>query len=163
MPNFAGARQAEPVQASKRYTEAERTAAAQSPQDQGVKPAPAESAEAAQPASDGGPAPAAECSHDWKPSGVATEAPRCGKCGVPKPDWRPRGRPRTVAPAAAPVAASSPNGDACAALADYIKAHNVREARVNNQLTKYGVESVTELDATQAAAILKVFVGMEAK
>ena len=113
----------------------------------------------AEPAGAGG-----ECQHDWKHSGVANEAPRCGKCGIPKPDWKPRGRPRAIklTPDAAPAAPASEPAAAPATagaddLAAFIEAHKVPQARVNMALTKAGAERMDQLTPEQSAAILAQF------
>ena len=112
------------------------------------------------------------CEHEWINSGVATEAPRCKYCGVAKPDWKPRGRPRkapdapvTPAPSPAPTTPAETQRAAGLEVIDphespletFIRVHDVPEKRIKLALAKYGAEKLADLDPAAAEATLSVF------
>ena len=103
------------------------------------------------------------CEHEWINSGVATEAPRCKYCGVAKPDWKPRGRPRKVE-SAAPTPAEAQRAAGLetidpneSPLETFIRVHDVPEKRIKLALAKYGAEKLADLDPAAAEATLSVF------
>ena len=110
--------------------------------------------------------------HDWINSGVAIEAPRCKHCGIAKPDWKPRGRPRkapdapvTPAPSPAPTTPAETQRAAGLEVIDphespletFIRVHDVPEKRIKLALAKYGAEKLADLDPAAAEATLSVF------